>query len=403
MSTGRVKRAPATAAAAAKPARLRLGMVGGGEGAFIGGVHRIAARLDDEYELVAGALSATPTKALRSGLALGLAADRIYSDYEAMARAEAAREDGIEVVAIVTPNHLHASVATAFLKAGIHVICDKPMTATVAEARALIRLVERTGLTFAVTHNYSAYPMVRQAREMVRAGQLGDIRVVQVEYAQDWLAEPVEGNNKQASWRTDPSQSGAGGCIGDIGTHAHQLAEFVVNSPVSELSAELSTFVPGRALDDHAQVMLRYANGARGLLWASQVAVGNLNALRLRVYGSKGGLEWVQEQPNELRFTPLGGPTQILRRGTGSATPAAQRVTRLPGGHPEGYLEAFATVYSEVARHLRAAGQRPSRGESAVQFPTVHDGLRGVQFVDAVVASSRKGGRWVPVGDGKKS
>ena len=376
--------------------RIRLGMVGGGEGAFIGAVHRFAARLDDQYTLVAGALSATPDKAQRSGLALGLAADRIYSDYAAMARSEAARADGIEAVAIVTPNHLHAPVATAFLKAGIHVICDKPLATSSAEARKLQALVAKTGLVLALTHNYSGYPMVRQAREMVQRGALGSIRVVQVEYPQDWLAEPLEQTGqKQAGWRTDPARAGAGGCVGDIGTHAFHLAEYVSGQQVSELCAELGSFVDGRALDDNAQMLLRFAGGARGGLWASQVAPGHANDLRLRVYGSKGGLDWRQEQPNQLLWTPLGQPTQILQRGGAGIGAAAARITRIPGGHPEGYLEAFATIYSEVAQQLRAARPRGPQADKAVQVPGLADGLRGMQFIEAAVASSKRGGRWV--------
>ncbi len=376
--------------------RIRLGMVGGGEGAFIGAVHRFAARLDGQYELVAGALSSTADKALRSGQALGLAEDRTYSDYAAMAQAESQRADGIEAVTIVTPNHLHAPIATAFLKAGIHVICDKPVTTTSADAKKLQRLAEKQGLIFAVTHNYSGYPMVRHARQMVREGALGALRVVQVEYPQDWLAEPIERQGqKQAGWRTDPALAG-GGCIGDVGSHAWQLADYITGSPVAELCAELTSFVPGRAVDDNAQVMLRYANGARGLLWASQVAPGHLNDLHIRVYGNQGGIEWRQEQPNQLLWSPLGQPTQVLQRGTPAANAAAMRISRIPGGHPEGYLEAFATIYAEVAVHLRAArGQRKRKPDKASHFPTIADGLRGVQFIEAVMASSRRGGRWV--------
>jgi predicted dehydrogenase len=379
--------------------RIRLGMVGGGEGAFIGAVHRIAARLDDHYELVAAALSATPPKAQRSGHALGLADDRIYSDYAAMARAEAARPDGIEVVAIVTPNHLHAQVAEVFLKAGIHVICDKPVTTTSKEAKKLLALAKKTQRIFAVTHNYSGYPMVRQARQMVRDGALGDIRVVQVEYPQDWLTEALEKTGqKQAAWRTDPAKSGAGGAIGDIGTHAHHLAAYVTGLELDEVCADLSRFVKGRALDDNAQVMLRYRNGARGLLWASQVAPGNENNLRLRVYGSKGGLDWRQEHPNQLHWSPFGQPTQTIARATGAANAAATRVSRIPSGHPEGYLEAFATLYAEIAHAIRAArpgSAKARKVDKAVHFPTLADGLKGVQFIEAVVASSSRGGRWV--------
>jgi predicted dehydrogenase len=378
-----------------KPARIRLGMVGGGEGAFIGAVHRIAARLDDEYELVAGALSATPDKAQRSGQALGLDPDRVYDDYAAMARAESGRDDGIEAVAIVTPNHLHAPVATAFLKAGIHVICDKPVTVRSADAKALALLASKQGLVFAVTHNYSAYPMVRVARQMVQQGKLGDIRVVHAEYPQDWLAEPLEqSGQKQAAWRTDPAQAG-GGAIGDIGSHAWHLADYVTGQRVVELCAELSSFVAGRVIDDNAQVMLRYANGARGMLWASQVASGHLNDLRLRVYGAKGGLEWRQESPNQLRYTPLGQPTQLLERAGPAFGAAGARVSRIPGGHPEAYLEAFATLYTEVAQHLRAARRGGAKPDKACHFPTIADGLRGVQFIEAVQRSSRQGGRWI--------
>ena len=385
------------AAAAAGPApRIRLGMVGGGEGAFIGAVHRIAARLDDHYTLVAGALSSTAEKSLRSGAALGL--ERVYPDYREMAATEAARNDGIEAVVIVTPNDQHAPVAEAFLEAGMHVICDKPVTTTLADARRLEALAEKRGRLFAVTHNYTGYPMVRQARRMVADGALGTIRVVQVEYAQDWLAGPLESTGqKQAEWRTDPKRSGAGGCIGDIGTHAYNLADYVTGLEVSALCAELSTFVAGRRLDDNVQVMLRYSNGARGLLWASQVAPGNENALRLRVYGSEGGLSWQQEHPNQLQWSPLGQPTQTIARGTAAANADAARITRIPSGHPEGYLEGFATIYAEVAQAIRAARDKSGSGalDPAVQFPTIADGIKGMAFIEAAVQSSAEGGRWV--------
>jgi predicted dehydrogenase len=380
--------------------RIRLGMVGGGEGAFIGAVHRIAARLDDRYEFVAGALSATREKARRSGEALGLAPERIYDDFATMAKREAARQDGIEAVAIVTPNHVHAAAATAFLKAGIHVICDKPLTTTLKDALKLKKLADESGRVFMVTHNYSGYPMVRQARAMIAAGEIGDIRVVQVEYAQDWLTEKLEDSGqKQADWRVDPARSGAGGCVGDIGTHAHHLAGFVTGLEVKELCAELTTFVPGRRLDDNVQILLRYGNGARGMLWASQVAPGNENALKLRVYGSKGGLEWRQEHPNQLVFSPLGKPVQTLSRGTGAAYPEASRVTRIPSGHPEGYLEAFATLYSEAAEAIQAA-RSGGKLDKAVTFPGVDDGVAGVAFIEAAVKSSGKGAAWVKLQGG---
>jgi predicted dehydrogenase len=381
--------------AAGASKRIRLGMVGGGEGAFIGAVHRMAARLDDHYELVAGALASTPEKARRSGEALGLAPQRIYADFAAMATAEAKREDGIEAVSIVTPNHMHAPAARLFLEAGIHVICDKPLTTTLAEAKSLQASVERSGRIFALTHNYTGYPMARQAREMVRGGELGTIRVVQVEYAQDWLTERLEATGqKQAEWRTDPARSGAGGCIGDIGTHAYNLADFICGLEVEKLAAELTTFVPGRALDDNVQIMLRYAGGARGSLWASQVAPGNENDLAIRIYGEKAGLSWRQTDPNYLTYSPFGRPPQTIGRSGPGAAAAAARVSRIPSGHPEGYLEGFATIYSEVAQAIFAAraGKKPP---AEVLFPTVEDGVKGVAFIEAAVASSRSGAAWI--------
>ncbi|RYC29227.1 Gfo/Idh/MocA family oxidoreductase [Lichenibacterium minor] len=371
--------------------RIRLGMVGGGEGAFIGAVHRIAARLDDRYELVAGALSSTPERAARSAEALGL--PRSYPDFAAMARAEAARPDGIEAVSIVTPNHLHAAAAHAFLDAGIHVVCDKPMTATLAEARALADHARRSGLVFALTHNYTGYPMVRQARDMVREGMLGALRVVQVEYAQDWLAEAFEETgNKQAGWRTDPARAGAGGCIGDIGTHAFNLAAFVTGLALDEVSAELTAFVPGRRLDDDVRAMLRYAGGARGMLWASQVAVGEENEVRLRVYGTAGGLDWCQRDANRLSYTPLGGVRQTLTRNGAGAGEANRRASRVPAGHPEGYLEGFANIYADAADAILAA--RAGRVGGDPDFPSVADGVTGLGFVEAAVRSSAAGGAW---------
>ena len=378
--------------------RIRLGMVGGGQGAFIGAVHRIAARLDDQYELLAGALSSQPERARDSAAELGLDPTRSYEDYTTMAAAEAAREDGIEAVAIVTPNNVHYPVARAFLEAGIHVICDKPLTVTSAEGEGLVALAREKGLILAVTYNYTGYPMVRQARAMVAGGELGAIRVVQGEYAQDWLSENLEASGqKQAAWRTDPAQSGAGGCIGDIGTHAYDLACFVSGLEAESLCADLSTFVAGRRLDDNAHVMLRFAGSARGMLWASQVAPGNENNLQLRIYGEKGGLRWRQEDPNYLRWAPLGeAPRRITRGGPGSNRYAA-RVTRIPSGHPEGYLEGFATIYTEVAEAIRAArdGKAP---DPDVLFPTGEDGVKGVRFVEAVVKSSLADAAWVTLG-----
>lgn len=374
--------------------RIRLGMIGGGEGAFIGAVHRIAARLDDHYELVAGALSSTAEKSRRSGQALGLPADRIYDDFESMAAAESKRPDGIEAVAIVTPNHMHAAPAYAFLKAGVHVICDKPLTTSLAEAKKMKAAAEKSGLVFALTHNYTGYPLVRRMREMVKAGNLGEIRLVQVEYPQDWLTESIEtGGHKQAEWRVDPKRSGAGGAIGDIGTHAYNLADYVVGVELSELSAELTSFGAGRQLDDNVQISLRYANGARGALWASQVAPGNENGLRLRVYGAKGGLHWVQAEPNHMLWSPFGQSTRIVTRGGPDSGAAAARVTRVPPGHPEGYLEGFANIYSEVAAAIRAA-QSGKKPDKAMHFPTIEDGVKGLAFIEAAVKSSRANGKW---------
>jgi predicted dehydrogenase len=377
--------------------RLRLGMVGGGQGAFIGAVHRIAARLDDRFELVAGALSSDPWRAQASAAEAGIA--RSYADWNEMARAEAARDDGIDAVAIVTPNHLHAPVATAFLEAGIHVVCDKPLAISLAEGEALARLAREKNKLFALTHTYSGYPLVRHARELIERGELGDLRVVQVEYAQDWLAEPIEtsGANKQAGWRTDPALAGPAGCLGDIGTHAYHLAAFVTGMTPSALSAELHTFVPGRRIDDHVQAMLRYSNGARGMLWASQVASGAENALRLRVYGTKASLVFDQEHPNALWFTPLGGSAERLTRGRVTSAIAAH-ATRVPPGHPEGYLEAFAQLYKDAALQIEALDEgRPLPAESLL-LTTVEDGVAGLRFIDAVLASNAADGQWREIG-----
>jgi predicted dehydrogenase len=378
-----------------KGGRIRLGMVGGGEGAFIGAVHRIASRLDDHYELVAGALSSTPDKARRSGEALGLAADRIYDDYESMAEAEAKRSGGIEAVAIVTPNHMHAGPTYAFLKAGVHVICDKPLTVSLAEGKKMKAAVDKSDRIFALTHNYTAYPLVRRMREMAQGGELGEIRLVQVEYPQDWLAGPTETTgNTQAEWRVDPKRSGAGGALGDTGTHAFNLADFVTGLELAELSADPSCFGKGRVLDDNAQIMLRYANGARGALWVSQVASGEENELRLRIYGTKGGVNWLQSNPNRLIWTPLGKSARIVTRGGPDSGEAAARVTRVPPGHPEGYLEGFATIYSEVALAIKAArtGKKPPKG---VMFPTIDDGVKSLAFVEAAVKSGKANAKWV--------
>lgn len=377
--------------------RLRLGMVGGGQGAFIGAVHRLAARMDDHYELLAAALSADPANARASALALGLDPARTYEDYALMARAEAARPDGIEVVAITTPNHLHAPVARAFLHAGLHVICDKPLALTLAEGEELALLAHQRQRLFALTHTYSGYPMVRHARELVAAGTLGELRYLQVEYLQDWLANPIPlGQNKQADWRADPARAGRAGCLGDIGTHAYQLAAFISGQLPSELAAQLHSFVPGRLVDDHLQIWLRYPGGMRGSLNASQIASGEENRLQIRLYGSKASLVFRQEDPNTLWLTPLGGASQRLTRGR-VASPAAQHASRVPAGHPEGYLEAFAQLYTDAALQIHAleAGLPPP--PESLALTTVEDGVAGMRFIEASLASHAADGRWQPL------
>ena len=378
--------------------KIRLGMVGGGQGAFIGAVHRLAARMDDHYEFVAGALSSDAARSKASGEELGLAADRIYADFREMAKAEAKRKDGIEVVSIVTPNHMHFPAAKAFIEAGIHVVCDKPLSLNLKEALALEKLLAKNkNVIFALTHNYSGYPMIRHARAMVAAGELGDIRVVQGEYPQDWLTTDLEkSGQKQAAWRTDPTKTGAGGCVGDIGTHTYQLGCFVSGLKLDELSADLTTFVKGRRVDDNVHVMMRYKGGAKGMIWASQVAPGHENGLKIRVYGTKGGLEWVQADPNYLWYTPFGEPKRLITRGGAGSNAAAARVTRVPPGHPEGYLEGFANIYTEVARAIKAkrAGKKPDKD---VQFPGIEDGVAGMAFIEACVKSSAKNGKWTKV------
>jgi len=379
--------------------RLRLGMVGGGRGAFIGGVHRMAARLDDRWTLVAGALSSDPERARASGADLLLDPDRVYDDAAAMAAAEAGREDRIDAVAIVTPNAAHHGPAEAFLEAGFHVICDKPLTTSLATARELADLARAKGVIFAVTHNYTGYPLVREARALVRAGALGAIRVVQVEYAQDWLATRLEEEGqKQAAWRTDPAISGPAGSVGDIGSHAFNLAEFVAGARVERVCADLTSFAPGRRLDDNAHMLLRFEGGARGALWCSQVAVGEENALTLRVYGETGALSWGQENPNVLVHTPIGEPPRLVRRNGAGTSAVSQRASRIPAGHPEGYLEGFANLYADIADQIEArlAGREPA--PETCDVPSVDDGVRGVAFIEAAVRSSQGDARWERVG-----
>lgn len=369
--------------------RLKLGMVGGGQGAFIGAVHRIASRIDDRFTLVAGALSSDPARAAASAAELGIAPDRSYASYEEMARAEAARPDGIDAVAIVTPNHMHAGPAIAFLNAGIHVICDKPLAATQDQAEAIAAAVAGSKARFVLTHNYTGYPLIRQARAMVAEGRLGRLRVVQAEYAQDWLTETIEqSGQKQAAWRTDPARSGGGGAIGDIGTHAFNLLSFVTGLRAEALAADLHSFGAGRQVDDNAHIMLRFAGGARGMIWASQVAPGNENGLRLRIYGDKGGLEWGQENPNVMTFAPFGQPKQLLTRGGAGLGGGGNGWTRIPPGHPEGYLEGFATLYNDAADLIAGTGD-------GALLPGIAAGMEGMWFIGACIASSRADGAWI--------
>jgi predicted dehydrogenase len=379
------------------PERLRLGMVGGGPGAFIGAVHRMAARLDDKFELVAGALSSDAARSREAAENLHLA--RSYASFSEMAQAESRRTDHIDAVSIVTPNNLHYPAAKAFLDAGIHVICDKHVTATLAEALELAPIVKRTGLVFGLTHNYTGYPMVRQAREMILSGELGPLRTVQIEYAQDWLTTALEATGqKQAEWRTDPARSGPGGCLGDIGTHAFNLASFVTGLACEEVAADVSTFVSGRRVPDSASVLLRFSQGARGMLWATQVAPGNDNNLRLRVYGETAGIEWRQEQPESLWFGRLGAPRQQIRRGGPGTTAAAARASRLPAGHPEGYLEAFAQLYSDLAEQIHAAKDGRKPDPESLLVPGIDQGVEEMRFVDAALESSRRNSAWARLG-----
>ena len=371
-------------------------MVGGGPGSNIGDTHRRAASFDGRYTLLAGVFASDPARSRAFAESLEIAPDRRYGSWEEMAEREGARKDGVEVVAIMTPNASHHPIAKAFLERGIDVICDKPLTTGLDDALDLLRLARRTGLVFAVTYNYTGYPMVRQAREMIRSGELGDIRLVQVEHASGWAATLLEASgHKQATWRTNPSIAGKSAVVGDIGTHAHHLARFVTGLEVTELSAELSTVVPGRKSDDNAHVKLRFTNGARGLMWVSMAATGNLHGQRIRVFGEKASLEWIQEQPEQLHLRPLDGPHRVLSRGCGYLSAAAQRATRLWPGHPEGFLEAFANLYAGAADAVLARRDDAPLDRSALSFPTVEDGVLGVKFVEAAVESSRRDGAWV--------
>ena len=371
-------------------------MVGGGEGAFIGGVHRIALRLDGYYELVAGCFSSNFDNSKKTGINLGLVEERIYESYQEMAEKESARSDGIDVVSIVTPNHLHVPIAKIFAEKGIHIICDKPLALSSVEANSLKDIVENKKLIFALTHNYTGYPMVRHARSLIKKGDLGSLRVIQAEYPQDWLSTKAEDTGlKQAEWRTDPKRSGGGGCIGDIGTHAFNLIKFITQLELDELSADIHTFVKGRKLDDNAQIMLRFKDGAKGSIWSSQVAVGNENNLKIRVYGENGGLEWRQEDPNYLFYTKYGGPTQKITRGSDNTVKEANDVTRIPPGHPEGYLEGFANIYSDVSKVLFAKINKQNYEQSNDCYPTIYDGIEGMKFIETVLESSKNNSKWI--------
>ncbi len=375
--------------------KIRIGMVGGGKDAFIGGVHRIALRLDGYYELVAGSFSSNFDNSKETGKDLGLTDDRIYETYQEMAEKESSRQDGIDVVSIVTPNHLHVPIAKVFAEKGIHIICDKPLAMSSYEALELKNIIERKKLIFALTHNYTGYPMVRHARSLVQKGELGNIRVIQAEYPQDWLTTKVEDTGlKQAEWRTDPKRSGGGGCIGDIGTHAFNLIRFISGLEIDELSADIHTFVKGRLLDDNAQIMLRFKGGAKGSIWSSQIAVGNENNLKIRIYGEKGGIEWKQEDPNYLDFTNFGQPTQRITRGGSGANEEANKVTRIPPGHPEGYLEGFANIYSDVSKDLLDEINKQGYDKSNNCYPTITDGVEGMRFIETVLKSSRNNSNW---------
>ena len=378
--------------------KIRMGMVGGGRGAFIGAVHRMASAIDGEIELVCGAFSSNPKKSRLSGKDLFLAPDRCYGSYEEMIQKEKALPENtrMDFVSIVTPNHVHFGPAKMALKNGFHVVCDKPLSFDMKEAKELQKLVKKTGLLFALTHNYTGYPMVKQAKMMIKKGKIGKIRKVVVEYPQGWLSTRVEAtDSKQAAWRTDPKKSGIAGAMGDIGTHAENLAEYMTGLQIKKLCADINTMVPGRLLDDDGNVLLEFDNGAKGILFASQIAAGEENALRIRVYGEKAGLEWAQMEPNSLIVKWLNKPMEIMRTGFGNLYPEAQNATRIPAGHPEGYLEAFGNIYRNFAACLRARldGKKPKAIH--MDFPTVDDGVRGMRFIEKVIESGKSKQKWI--------
>ncbi len=374
--------------------RLRLGVIGGAPGSFIGEVHRIAARLDDTYELVCGVLSSNPQKALQAGKELGFPSDRLYKTVQQMLESEETRKDKIDALAIMTPNDTHFEYSMAALDKGFHVICDKPLTNTLEQARALVQKVRETDLVFCLTHNYTGYPLVRQAREMIVQKMLGDIRLVQVEYVQGGRAREVQVSpDMPRAWKYNPEKSGPSLVMGDIGTHAHHLLRFVTGLEVSQVSAEVGTIVPNRQVHDFAGALLRMSNGARGVFWATQAAAGVENSLSFRISGSSGSLEWCQEIPQRLQFFPLDGPAQVFTPNGPGILPAAAKVSRIAKGHPEGYLEGFANLYTEAAQAIgNAILKLPHRD---YDFPGVVDGLKGLEFIEAALLSSRSGGSWV--------
>ena len=377
------------------PRRLRLGMVGGGQGAFIGAVHRIASRIDDRYELVAGCLSSSAEKALLSAKEIGIDSNRSYPDFKTMAESEASREDGIQVVSIVTPNHMHASPAIEFIKKGIHVICDKPMTATMKDARELHNVVKNSNAHFFLTHNYSGYPVVREMRRLVKEGAIGDVRVVKGSYLQGWLTKKEEDNGlKQAEWRTDPSRSGVAGAVGDIGSHTMHLLEFVTGLKLESVAADLSIFVKGRKLDDDASILIRMNNNVKGSLWISQVAVGEENNFKISIYGEKGSLHWAQENPNYATLSSHGELDKIITRGGPIHKDSSMANVRIPPGHPEGYLEGFAQIYTDAADIIQGSGKVSQLLEV---LPNVDDGLHIMKFINASVQSSNNNSKWVTI------
>jgi predicted dehydrogenase len=375
---------------------LSYGMVGGGQGAFIGDVHRKAIGLDGMARISAGCFSKTFSNTQATGRALGIAEDRLYKNYEEMASGEAKRKDGIDFVVIVTPNATHYAIAKAFLSKGINVVCDKPLTVELAEAQELAELAHKNKLLFAVTYTYTGYPAVKHARAMVKNGDIGKIRFVNAEYPQEWLANPIEKDGqKQAAWRTDPELSGKSNCVGDIGTHIENMVSYVSGLRIQALSARLDSFVPGRVLDDNATIMLEYQGGAKGLYWSSQIAVGYDNGLRFRIFGTKGSIQWSQENPNYLTVSMLGEPTKVLSRGRDGFYPSAQAYSRIPSGHPEGYFEAFANIYRAFISALAKKKAGLALSEDELDFPSLEMGLDGVRFIGKCVESSRKNSAWI--------